>query len=110
MDEQQRDSSWVCTLMVHNMDLHVPEPIHTDGNDKLVELLIQLLFLSTPIEIVPPGCNQALDLGQGGTHIPARIVELVGIGRLLELLAELIELGIRNGNGERFNRDHFGEH
>jgi hypothetical protein len=92
MDKQQWNGFGVLAAVMHGMYIQLTEPIYTHSNTDMLELLIQSVFLRTPVKAVTPNSDKSLDFIEGNTHIPARGIELIGKGCVFQLPVELLEL------------------
>ena len=98
MDKQQWNSFGVLAAVMHGMYIQLTEPIYTHFNTDMLVLLVQSVFLRTPVKAVMPNGDKSLDFMEGNTHIPARGIELIGEGCVFQLPVELLELLVWDGD------------
>lgn len=61
MTKQQRNSTLDITLLVHEMHIHILEPINLNFCLEMIQF-VQLRFLLAPIEAIAPVLSQPLDI------------------------------------------------
>lgn len=57
--------------MVQAMNIQLRKARNGDGDDKLMQLFVQLLLRRAPVEAIAPVCGQSFDFVQRDSHVPA---------------------------------------
>lgn len=76
MGEEERNCTIYTALLVHEMSVQRFEAVDVYSGLEVWQL-IELSFLLPPIEFLSPVCSQSFYMGQGGSIIPAGLIELV---------------------------------
>ncbi len=91
MGEEERNCTIYIALLVHEMNVQRFEAVDVYRGLEIWQL-IELSFLLPPIEFLSPVCSQSFHIGQGGSIVPASLVELVREGCGFKFLGELLAL------------------
>jgi hypothetical protein len=103
--EQQRNGSLDLTLLMYKMYRQGIEPISLNLSRELRQF-VQHGLLLPPIEIQQPVMYQTADIVERRTVVPSCIFELVRELSEGELVLELVDFGVRDGDFEGFNGRH----
>lgn len=105
MGEEQRDCTLYIALLVHEMYIQRLEPVNLYSSLEIWQL-VELSFLLSPIEILPPIGDQSFHVSQRGAIIPLGLVQLVGECCNFKFLDKPLALFLGDGDGVGFNCCH----
>nr|POE65110.1 hypothetical protein CFP56_34778 [Quercus suber] len=99
VDEEQRDRVGHGGLLVEEVDVNRAEAGHVDGSGELGEGVEVGLGLA-PVVAVLPVLSDALDICERCPEVPSGLVQFVRESRQGESLLQVLEAGVRDGDGE----------
>lgn len=105
MGEEQRDCTLYIALLVHEVYIQRFKSLHLYSRLEIWQL-VELSFLLSPIEFLPPISTQSFHVSQRGAIIPLGLVKLVGEGCGFKFLDKSLALFLRDGDGVGFNCCH----
>lgn len=105
MGEEQRDCTLYIALLVHEVYIQRFESLNLYSRLEIWQL-VELSFLLSPIEFLPPISTQSFHVSQRGAIIPLGLVKLVGEGCGFKFLDKSLALFLRDGDGVGFNCCH----
>ena len=89
------------TLLVHVVDIECPKIVHVDISHEHWQLIVEVLFMLSPVVPVLPPPHESLDVSQRNTVFPISLLELVWERGEFKFAAKVFELAVRNGDCER---------
>lgn len=105
MGEEQRDCTLYIAPLVHEMYVQRFESVNLYSSLEIGQL-VELCFLLSPIESLPPIGAQSFHVSQRSAIIPSGLVKLIGEGCGFKFLDKPLALFLGDGNGEGFNCCH----
>ena len=96
--QRERHRVWHLRLLVDEVDLQA-----VDRRGELVEL-VQLSFLSPPVELVSPVLDEWLEIGGVSAVVPADVLQLIREARAREAFLQIAQDRVGHVDFERDNR------